>query len=108
MDKKMYITANPQKLKACIKFLSNLVKKQREEIVGLRKKLKSMGRDLAHARKNGREGPMEDDGRPWFDPSADTLAKFAEDCRVRFDLPPIMGPHAGKARAIVTQASIIS
>ena len=29
------------------------------------------------------------DGRPWFDPSPDTLRDFADECRVRYDVPPV-------------------
>ena len=51
-----------------------------------------MRRDLAAARQATRKGEDGDgDGRPWFDPSADTLRKFADECRVRYDAPPILG-----------------
>ena len=29
------------------------------------------------------------DGRPWFDPSPELLKEFAEECRIRFDTPPL-------------------
>jgi ferric-dicitrate binding protein FerR (iron transport regulator) len=55
---------------------------QRKQIATLRKQL-----DARRAEPGGRDA-SEPDGRPWFDPSEQTLAKFAEECRVRYDLPP--------------------
>ncbi len=36
----------------------------------------------------GRDEPFAD-GRPWFDPSPETLRQWADECRVRMDSPPI-------------------
>jgi ferric-dicitrate binding protein FerR (iron transport regulator) len=41
------------------------------------------------------------DGRPWFNPSADTLRDWAKDCHVRFDEPDFAhNPGVGGARGI--------
>jgi hypothetical protein len=40
----------------------------------------------------GRDGLDDDgDGRPWFDPSPETLQAWVAECRLRFDSPPIDG-----------------
>jgi hypothetical protein len=62
---------------------------QRAEIASLRARVRQLesgggpGRD-PHAARDA-------SGRPWFDPSKEDLVKFAAECRVRYDLPPVMG-----------------
>ena len=63
---------------------------QRAEIAALRGKV----RDLAGAgggRTLGGRSARTPSGRPWFDPSKEDLVKFAAECRVGYDLPPVMG-----------------
>ena len=64
---------------------------QRAEIASLRARL----RDLAVAGGGGvpgvGRGARTPSGRPWFDPSKEDLIKFAGECRVAYDLPPVMG-----------------
>ncbi len=63
---------------------------QRAEIASLRARV----RDLAVAGSGGpggRPGARTPSGRPWFDPSKEDLIKFAGECRVGYDLPPVMG-----------------
>lgn len=65
---------------------------QRSAIASLQGKVAMLERDLLAARKAKRSGKgADDDGRPWFDPSVETLQRFAKECRVRYDSPPIMG-----------------
>lgn len=56
---------------------------QRKQIAKLREQLEG-----GSGASRSRRGATDPDGRPWFDPSEQTLAKFAEECRVRYDLPP--------------------
>ncbi|MBT8496165.1 MAG: hypothetical protein KJO07_24180 [Deltaproteobacteria bacterium] len=58
---------------------------QRREIARLRKQLDGRAKVAV---RGGRADATDPDGRPWFDPSEQTLAKFADECRVRYDLPP--------------------
>ncbi len=55
---------------------------QRREIDRLRRRL-----DRAEAGSAGGAAKTDEDGRPWFDPSTETLRKFAAECRVRYDVP---------------------
>ncbi len=64
---------------------------QRSEIAQLRAKVRQLGDG-----GGGPGGGLERDertpsGRPWFDPSKEDLVAFARECRVNYDLPPIMG-----------------
>ena len=58
-------------------------RKQREQIAALKGQLKA----LAARQSDGDNVP--DDGSPWFDPSQELLQRFAEECRVRMDTPPV-------------------
>ena len=69
---------------------------QRAEIASLRARV----RGLEHGGGGGeavmrRGGPAAHDpsGRPWFDPSKEDLVRFAAECRVRSDMPPILRPE---------------
>jgi len=64
---------------------------QRAEIAQLRAKVREMASGAGGP--GGDLGDLEHDasGRPWFDPSKDELVRFAKECRVRYDLPPVMG-----------------
>jgi hypothetical protein len=68
---------------------------QRKEIAALKSKMKKMQHRVADgsAKKVKRGGPRthDEDGRPWFDPSPEALKEFAEECRVRYDTPPVTG-----------------
>lgn len=65
--------------------------RQRQQLEALRRELEGARLGLADARREAREKSADDDGRPWFDPSPETLRAFAKECRVRFDLPPVEG-----------------
>jgi len=64
---------------------------QRAEIAQLRAKVRQLG--------DGGGGPggglgrdeRTPSGRPWWDPSKEDLIAFAKECRVNYDLPPVMG-----------------
>jgi len=78
----------------------------REQLVA---RLSEQAQELAKLRAHGGAGPgggllafdsKSADGRPWFDPSADTLKAWAAECRVRsdepdFDHPPLVGDSRG-------------
>jgi hypothetical protein len=63
---------------------------QRQQLVALRDRVRTMERDLAAARQQARK-EQGGDG-PWFDPAPDELSRFADECRVRFDMPPMDRP----------------
>ena len=51
--------------------------------------------------RGGGSGNSHDpSGRPWFDPSKEDLIRFAEECRVRYDLPPIMNTEPNRAMLV--------
>ena len=63
----------------------------RSQIAALRRRLLAMessGPGQGGSRRGELRGP---DGRPWFDPGPEELARFAEECRLRFDMPPLSG-----------------
>jgi len=62
---------------------------QRAEIASLRARV----RDLATGGggPGGGPGARTPSGRPWFDPSKEDLVRYAAECRVSYDLPPING-----------------
>lgn len=62
----------------------------RQEIERLRARLAA-----APTGASGSGAAAEDDGRPWFDPSTETLRKFAAECRVRYDAPDFEGEGQG-------------
>lgn len=63
---------------------------QRRELATLRANIGIMTRDLAVARRSAQGGADTPDGRPWFDPSQETLQRYAKECRVDFDVPPVL------------------
>ena len=63
---------------------------QRSQIAALRKRLLAMESGAAPGATRRRE-VRGADGRPWFDPGPDELKRFAEECRVRYDMPPLIG-----------------
>lgn len=63
---------------------------QRQEIAELRNRLREVEQGTAMVRGGGSRDSHDSSGRPWFDPSKEDLIRFAEECRVRYDLPPIM------------------
>jgi len=63
---------------------------QRAEIASLRAKLRQLAGGAGPGDGPGGDVP-DPSGRPWFDPSKDDLTRFAAECRVRYDLPPVMG-----------------
>ncbi|MCG8421306.1 MAG: hypothetical protein MJE77_25590 [Proteobacteria bacterium] len=66
-------------------------KVQRKKLAELRAQVDSLERALRDSRRSVRQARSEDDdGRPWFDPGPELLHKFARECRVRYDVPPIL------------------
>jgi hypothetical protein len=63
---------------------------QRAEIAQLRAKVRGMAGPGGGVPGGGRH-TRTPSGRPWFDPSKEDLVKFAAECRVGYDLPPVMG-----------------
>jgi hypothetical protein len=70
--------------------------KQRGELARLRQRVRELEGNAGGARLGRRtDGPGPDkDGRPWFDPSPETLKSFVQECRVRFDMPNVMDSQA--------------
>jgi hypothetical protein len=66
-------------------------------IAGLEKQLAAGGGKVkVKGVEIGARGRGEDDdgdGRPWFDPSPELLASWVDECRIRFDSPPIYGSY---------------
>ncbi|HKE16471.1 MAG TPA: hypothetical protein VKB80_16475 [Kofleriaceae bacterium] len=65
---------------------------QRDEIAQLRARLQGGGRVALGAPAPsglGALGAKDPSGRPWFDPSKEDLVRFAKECRVRADMPPL-------------------
>lgn len=64
---------------------------QRTEIASLRAKVRELAGFAGGGRVPGGPGARTPSGRPWFDPSKEDLIRFAAECRVSYDLPPVMG-----------------
>lgn len=64
---------------------------QRAEIASLRARVREMAGGGGAVRLRGGPHARTPSGRPWFDPSKEDLVKFAAECRVGYDLPPVMG-----------------
>lgn len=64
---------------------------QRAEIASLRAKVRELVSLPGGGRLRGGANARTPSGRPWFDPSKEDLVKFAAECRVSYDLPPVMG-----------------
>ncbi len=71
--------------------------RQRTALAEARQRELALRRQLSGARTaagGGTAGPGDDsagDGRPWFDPSAETLRQWADECRMRNDMPGVLG-----------------
>lgn len=63
---------------------------QRAEIAQLRARVRELGSGGGPGGGPGRD-QRTPSGRPWWDPSKEDLVAFAAQCRVNYDLPPVMG-----------------
>jgi hypothetical protein len=64
---------------------------QRAEIASLRARVRDLAGGGGGGGLPGGPGARTPSGRPWFDPSKEDLIKYAAECRVGYDLPPVMG-----------------
>jgi hypothetical protein len=63
---------------------------QRAEIAQLRARVRALASGGGPGGGLGRDDRTPS-GRPWFDPSKEDLVAFAAECRVNYDMPPVMG-----------------
>jgi ferric-dicitrate binding protein FerR (iron transport regulator) len=66
---------------------------QRAEIASLRTRVRELGPSGGIRVRRGQAGEPDESGRPWFDPSSEDLVRFAQECRLRVDMPPLLRPE---------------
>jgi ferric-dicitrate binding protein FerR (iron transport regulator) len=69
---------------------------QRAEIQRLRAQVQHAGGAPAGGRKVLKPGELDENGRPWFNPTKEDMISFAAECRVRYDMPMVMGTEPFK------------
>ncbi|HUS68357.1 MAG TPA: hypothetical protein VMZ28_27675 [Kofleriaceae bacterium] len=64
---------------------------QRAEIARLRSRVAAIGSAPGGGGRGPARGELDANGRHWFDPTKEDLVRFVDECRVRYDMPPVLG-----------------